>query len=419
MQARRLWKSGWATVGAALVAAGCALAAATSHGAGVGGVLKVRVAGDAAETRVVVELDQSAKARLIETDGPGRSVVLAWPELNAGKALSGPGRGLVSGWSVDEAAGAVRLKLSLTRETVVARRFLLPPGDGIDVYRYVVDLKPKGGPAAQARPAPSLAARVVVEPKASPTRSAKAAAKPRAAPVLVSAPPAAAGKRVVVIDAGHGGKDPGASGVHGREAAITLAAAKSLKARLEKSGRYRVVLTRDKDVFLPLETRVRIARQAKADLFISLHADAGAEPGLRGASVYTLSEGGSDRVARKVMAKDRSLGDFAMPGKDAAVNSILLDLTQRATRNQSATFAQLLLNEIDDVAALLRRSHRDAGFVVLLAPDVPAVLLEMGFMTNSEDEALLRDPKRRAAMMSAVGDGIDAYFAQDARYAAR
>ncbi len=96
-----------------------------------------------------------------------------------------------------------------------------------------------------------------------------------------------------------------------------------------------------------------------------------------------------------------------------------MEFTQRATRNQSATFAQLLLNEVDDVAALLRRSHRDAGYVVLLAPDVPAVLLEMGFMTNPEDEALLTDVKRRRAMMEAVGDGIDAYFAQAAQYASR
>jgi N-acetylmuramoyl-L-alanine amidase len=224
---------------------------------------------------------------------------------------------------------------------------------------------------------------------------------------------------VVVIDAGHGGKDPGAIGVHAREGAVTLAAARALRARLEKSGRYKVVLTREKDVFLPLETRVRIARQARADLFISLHADAGGDTSLKGASIYTLSENGSDRIAKKVMARDRSLGEVKLPGKDAAVNSILLDLTQRATRNQSATFAQLVLNEVGDVCTLLRRSHRDAGYVVLLAPDVPAVLFEMGFMTNPHDEALLTDAKRRAAMMDAVGDGIDLYFAQEAQYAGR
>jgi N-acetylmuramoyl-L-alanine amidase len=409
--------------GAALAAAGCALAAATSHSADAGGLLAVKVAGDASETRVVVELDQGAKARLVPSDPKaGRSVVLAWPELDAGKEQTGPGKGLVSGWAVDEAAGAVRLRLTLTAEAEVARRFLLPPGDGVEVYRYVVDLKPKGGAA---RPS-AAAVRTVVQAgptgAASPVRAAEGRAptrKPNAAPVMVAAPKPAAGKRTVVIDAGHGGRDPGASGVHGRESEVTLAAARALKARLERGGRYRVVLTREKDVYLPLETRVRIARQAKADLFISLHADAGSEPGLRGASVYTLSEGGSDRVARKVMARDRSLGDFALPAQNAAVNSILLDLTQRATRNQSAAFAQLVLNEVDDVATLLRHSHRDAGYVVLLAPDVPAVLLEMGFMTNAQDEALLRDPKRRTAMMNAVGDGIDAYFAQDARFASR
>jgi N-acetylmuramoyl-L-alanine amidase len=384
--------------GAGLLAAGCALVAATSHSADAGGVLQVRVGGTATATRVVVELDQSAKARLVE-GGDARSLILAWPGLDTGKELSGTGKGLVSRWAVDEAAGAARLKLTLAEDVEVARRFLLPPGDGVEAYRYVLDLKRK-------TPAPPV--KVAVLPKS---------AKPA---VLITASKAApAAKRVIVIDAGHGGRDPGAVGHQGREAHITLAAAKALKARLERSSRYKVVLTREKDEYLPLDRRVRIARQARADLFISLHADAGSDPKLKGASVYTLSENGSDRVAKKVMARDKSLGEVKLPGKDAAVNSILLDLTQRATRNQSATFAQLLLHEVGDVAPLLRRSHRDAGYVVLLAPDVPAVLFEMGFMTNPEDEALLTDPKRRTAMMNAVGDGIDGYFAQAAQYAAR
>lgn len=391
-----------------MLTAGCALIAATSHGADAGGVLTVQVHGDASETRVVVELDQGARARLVEGQDK-RTLVLAWPELDSGKELSGPGGGLVSGWVVDEAAGAARLKLSLKSDAQVSRRFLLPPGDGVETYRYVLDLKSTAA-------APKPPAKLVVLPPAPKSRPGAAAEKS----VLISAPKTpAGGKKVVVIDAGHGGKDPGAIGVRAREGAVTLAAAKALKARLERGGRYKVVLTRDKDVFLPLETRVRIARQARADLFISLHADAGGDPSLKGVSVYTLSENGSDRVAKKVMAKDRSLGEVKLPGRDAAVNSILLDLTQRATRNQSATFAQLLLNEVDDVCALLRRSHRDAGYVVLLAPDVPAVLLEMGFMTNADDEGLLTDPRRRAAMMNAVGDGIDAYFVQTAQLASR
>lgn len=402
--------SGWARALAALAAAGCALIAATGHGADAGGVLGVQVSGDTAETRVTVELDRSAKAKLISETGP---IVLAWPELDAGKVLSGTGRGLVGAWTVDEAAGAVRLKLELTDGAEVARRFLLPPDEGQETYRYVIDLKRKAG-------ATPMSAKAVVAPKTKATAPAKlAAGKPVRAPVeTISAPKTApTGKRVVVIDAGHGGRDPGAAGLHGRESAVTLAAAQALKARLD--GRYKVVMTREKDVYIPLETRVRIARQAGADLFISLHADAGPDATVRGASVYTLSEHGSDRAAKQVMGKDRSLGDYKMPGKDASVNQILLDLTQRATRNQSATFAQLLLNSVDDTGVLLRRGHRDAGFVVLLAPDVPAVLLEMGFMTNALDEAVLTDPKQRRAMMDAVGASIDAYFADEARYAAR
>ncbi len=414
--ARTLLASGWLSApwvkaGGALVAAAFALIAATSHGADAGGVLKVRVGGDSAETRVVVELDRSAKAKLVSDAADSRRVVLAWPELDAGKELNGTGRGLVGAWSVDEAAGAVRLKLDLAKDAQVVRRFLLPPGDGVEVYRYVVDLKPKA-PA----PATKLAA---AAPVALP---AAAAAKPAAAKIpvtTISAPRAVAGKRVIVIDAGHGGRDPGAVGHSARESQVTLAAARALKARLERSNKYKVVLTRDKDVYIPLETRVRIARQAGADLFISLHADAGSDPSLRGSSVYTLSENGSDRVAQKVMAKDKSLGDFKLPGRDKAVNQILLDLTQRATRNQSGVFAQLMLNELGDVSTLLRHSHRDAGYVVLLAPDVPAVLLEMGFMTNPQDEAVLNDPVRRKAMMNAVGDSIDAYFSETAKYASR
>jgi len=401
--ARNLWTSGWARALAALVATGCALVAATGHGADAGGVLGVKVAGGPTETRVTIELDQSAKAKLLSEPASGR-LVLAWPDLDAGKALSGDGAGLVSAWAVDEAAGAVRLKLELSGEAKVTRRFLLPPGDGQETYRYVIDLQGEPGLGQSA---------------VKPVRGASA--KTVRAPVqTISAPKAAQrGPKVIVIDAGHGGRDPGAAGVHARESAVTLASARALKARLERSGRYKVVMTREKDVYIPLEQRVRIARQARADLFISLHADAGPDASVRGASVYTLSEHGTDVAAKSVLGRQKALGDYKLPAKDAAVNGILLDLTQRATRNQSATFAQLLLNEVDDVCALLRRSHRDAGFVVLLAPDVPAVLLEMGFMTNPQDEAVLTDPVQRRAMMDAVGDSIDAYFSQQATYAAK
>jgi N-acetylmuramoyl-L-alanine amidase len=373
-------------------------------------VLKVRLGGDRNETRVVVELDRSAKAKLLE-QGAGGTVVLSWPGVDVDVEMNGAGRGLVSGWSVDETSGAARLKLQLDREADVVRRFLLPPGDGVEVYRYVVDLKARRPAAEPARPVQLAAAAT-----ATPARTPSPAAAERVA--MISAPTTLLGKPVIVIDAGHGGKDPGARGADGTyEKAVTLATAKALKSRLEKSGRYKVVLTRDKDVFIPLAQRVRLARKAGADLFISLHADAGGDAELRGASVYTLSENGSARIAKRVMAHDQMFGEVNLPASDQAVNRILLDLTQRATRNQSATFAQLLLNEVDDVTPLLRGSHRDAGFVVLLAPDVPAVLLEMGFLTNAEDEKLLTDAAARRRIAAAVAESIDDYFSHDTKYA--
>jgi N-acetylmuramoyl-L-alanine amidase len=406
--ARTLLASRWGKAAGVALAAVCGLAAAaTSHSASNGGVLKVRIGGDQTDTRVVVEMDRAARAKLV-ADGRADKVTLAWPDVNVNAAMTGAGKGLVSSWGVDKASGAARLKLELTRDAVVARRFLLPPGDGVQVYRYVVDLKAKT-PAVVAAPAlPGGSAPMKV-----------ASANDGVIVKTISAPKTLRGKRVIVIDAGHGGKDPGAHGEDGREKDVTLAAALALKARLEKSGRYKVVMTRQKDVLIPLESRVRIARKAEADLFISLHADAGGDRSLRGASVYTLSENGSDRVAKRVLSGAKTFGEVKLPGRDRAVNQILLDLTQRNTRNQSAAFAELLIEEVDDVAALLRGSQRNAGFVVLLAPDVPAVLLEMGFMTNPEDEKALRDPAFRKRLMGAVADSIDAYFSQEAKYAAR
>ena len=198
---------------------------------------------------------------------------------------------------------------------------------------------------------------------------------------------------------------------------INLAAALSLADQLERSGRYRAVLTRKTDLYIPLESRVRIAQRADADLFISLHSDSGPEDSLRGVSVYTLSEKASQR-AQRFVSRDDWFMKTSLAG-DQGVRDILFDLTQRATRNRSAVFAQNLVGRIDGRAPLLRRSHRDAGFMVLLAPDVPAVLLEMGFVSNAEDEARLRDPASRTRLMRAVAQAIDDHFSDGLKLASR
>jgi N-acetylmuramoyl-L-alanine amidase len=345
---------------------------------------------------VVVELDRSARGELVSDDKDPSAVVLALSGVNASGERRGSGAGLVRDWRVDDGLGAVRIRFNVSRQVTVKRRFLLPPGDGVKVYRYVMDLEAREGAALPEPPQRGAVAKQMVQ--------------------SLSAAPAKTGKRLVVIDAGHGGKDPGASGAAILEKTVTLAAARSLKAKLEKTGRYRVILTRSTDVFIPLPERVAVARRSGADLFISMHADSGTERSLHGASVYTLSERGADRAARKVMTGgDWLAGGSQLSGRDPQVNRILLDLTQRATQNRSSAFARVLLDRLDGRAPLLQKSHRDAGFVVLLAPDVPAVLLEMGFITNPQDEATLTDPVRRERLVDGVASAVDDYFESERR----
>lgn len=377
---------------AAVGVAGSLGLAIAAHGAVKGGVLKVRLGGDQSETRIVLELDSSARGELIADGAGDEPLVLGLKGVSVAGDMSGRGQGLVKAWSVENASGEARLNLALNGPVVVKRRFLLAPSEGWPMYRYVVDIA--AGSQAARRPA-------------DPMQAQRAADK-----ILVHT------RKVVVIDAGHGGKDPGASGGRVREKDVTLAAARALKKRLERDNRYRVILTRSGDSFVPLGNRVQMARRAGADLFISLHADAGLDPETRGATVYTLSDQGSDRAAKKLISNDWFI-NVNLPGRDKTVNRILLDLTQRSTRNQSSAFAELLIDNIGDQTELLRRSHRDAGFVVLLAPDVPAVLLEMGFITNPDDEHTLSDPARRMRLMNAVGDSIDSYFAGQTRVASR
>ncbi|MET0273500.1 MAG: N-acetylmuramoyl-L-alanine amidase [Phenylobacterium sp.] len=390
----------WRHRGRALVAAAAALVclaalAVSQAAAASAGLLKVRLGGDAVQTRIVIDLDRSASGKVVSDGSGDRRVVLVLAGVSAG-SLQGAGQGLVKSWVVDETPGGARLQMDLAADGKVSRRFLLPPADGIDHYRYVIDV-------AAAAPGEVVLTKAFVAPKLRTQRLAPS--RPLAL------------KKVVVIDAGHGGNDPGARGTQGLEKDVNLAAAKALKARLERTGRYKVVMTREADVYVPLESRVRVAQRADADLFISLHADSGTHPSLRGASVYTLSDKASQRATRFV-SKDDWFMKASLAG-DRGVSDILFDLTQRATKNRSAAFAQVLVGRIEGRAPLLRRSHRDAGFMVLLAPDVPAVLLEMGFVSNLDDELLLRDPVRRGALMNAVGDSIDDYFAETTRLAAR
>lgn len=395
---------------AALVAGGLIVVAlgagAFAQASGMAaGILKVRLGGDTSETRLVIDLDRSVSGKLISDGAVDNTVIVAFPKVGVNGDLKGGGQGVVRRWTVNSTSGSARLNIELAQKAQVARRFLLPPGDGVDHYRYVIDLRATGGPL-NPRDARALG----------PAQSLPVDQAARR-PMTVIKADRPSGRKVIVIDAGHGGHDPGAIGANVHEKQVTLAAARALKARLEKTGRYTVILTRDTDRYVTLEGRVAIARRADADLFISLHADAGPES-TSGASVYTLSERGEGRVG-KVLSKDDWLMNASLTGGDRGVGQILLDLSQRATKNRSAIFAEMLVSEISDVTPMLRRSHREGNLVVLLAPDVPAVLLEMGFITSPSDEARLNNAASRTRLVNSIADAIDRWFSRDMKIASR
>jgi N-acetylmuramoyl-L-alanine amidase len=220
---------------------------------------------------------------------------------------------------------------------------------------------------------------------------------------------------LVMLDPGHGGKDPGAIGFSGTyEKQVALAAALELKHQLEAGGRYRVELTRSRDVFIPLDDRVDRAQQRAAALFVSMHADALSDHSVRGASVYTLAPTASDAqtaaLARTENSADRFVGrqwQTASP----EVSHILASLVRQETRVGSVRIARTLVGSLDQDLPMLQHPDRHAGFVVLKAADIPSVLVEMGFMSNPRDEAALRKPDHRKLVAQAMHRAVDAFFA--------
>jgi len=223
-------------------------------------------------------------------------------------------------------------------------------------------------------------------------------------------------KRVIALDPGHGGIDPGARGTRGTlEKMVVLKLAKELKRQLLLTGKYRVVMTRSRDVFVRLRERIAIARRAGAHLFVSLHADSIGNRHLRGGSVYTLSEQASDKEA-EALARRENKSDI-IAGVDLNVQSqtvakILIDLRQRLTKNNSVVFANLLAEQLSKRTLMLRRKHRFAGFAVLKAPAIPSVLIEMGYLSNVKDEKLIRRTSHRRQIANAVVIAIGRYFSR-------
>jgi N-acetylmuramoyl-L-alanine amidase len=228
-------------------------------------------------------------------------------------------------------------------------------------------------------------------------------------------------QRVIVIDPGHGGVDPGAVGVSGvYEKDVVMAMARELRRQLEASGRYKVVMTRERDQIVRLRDRIQIARQNEGELFLSLHADSLVRnSAIDGALVYTLSEKASTREAARLAAKENRadiLAGVDLSNQEDVVTAILIDLAQRDTNNKSMRFADILMGQLAPVTTLTRGRPAQAGFVVLKSPDMPSVLIELGYLSNREDERRLTDPHHLAKLAKALVTAIDRYFAPaDAR----
>jgi N-acetylmuramoyl-L-alanine amidase len=221
---------------------------------------------------------------------------------------------------------------------------------------------------------------------------------------------------LLMLDPGHGGKDPGAIGVSGTfEKHVAFAAAGELKRQLEVDGRCRVALTRGRDVFIPLEERVAAAQSRGAALFVSMHADAIADPSVRGASVYTLSDTASDAQSAALAVRENSADRFAGPAfrdMPPQVAQILGSLVRRETRAGSAHLQHALVGSLDRALPMLDNPARHAHFVVLKAADIPSVLVEMGFMSNVADEAALRQASHRARVAAAMRQALDGWLAR-------
>jgi N-acetylmuramoyl-L-alanine amidase len=232
----------------------------------------------------------------------------------------------------------------------------------------------------------------------------------------IYASPAARGRPIVVIDAGHGGRDPGATSVSGqvRERDLTLVLAQALRDELVKRGRVRVAMTRDDDRYLTLDERAAVARRLNAALFVSIHIDSAANPLARGASVYSLSDVASDAEAARFAARENA-GD-EQNARGGGVEMMLADLTMRSQMSASADLASRLVNKAAGRVELRPNPHRFAAFHVLRRAGTPAVLFEAGYLSNADDELLLRNPDVRAKMVLALAQAIEADVAAHARH---
>tara|TARA_R110002124_G_scaffold149220_1_gene314983 strand:+ start:122731 stop:124110 length:1380 start_codon:yes stop_codon:yes gene_type:complete len=392
-----------------LIALFCAVSVQGAYAANIEGV---RVGEHPDKTRLVIELSSNLNANAFILHNPERLVVDFKGRNLSCAPIKISNNDLVefSRQSSDEQT--LRLVFNLKKPSALKAKFSLP-ATGNQPNRLVVDLTP-----AAAKPKMQLtqkpAQKVYEAPVAIVKKPAYKASPPRAS--------SAARKYIVVLDPGHGGKDPGAVGA-GRlyEKKVVLATAHRLKTLLEESGQYKVIMTRSDDRYIRLSERVKIARRHDADLFVSIHADSVDKHDVRGASVYTLSERATDAQTAKLAARENKADliagvDLSDEGSDVA--AILIDLALRDTKNQSTFLANQLIEGFQkSKIRMLRTPLHSAGFAVLKAPDIPSVLVEIGFMSNRSEASMLNTSAHQQKIAKVLKSSIDSYFSKQAHYA--
>ncbi|MGV3651936.1 MAG: N-acetylmuramoyl-L-alanine amidase [Devosia sp.] len=386
-------------------------------GEAAGEVTGVRVSSTPDRARLIVDLSRTTEFAIATLAEPARIAIdVRMGGANVPELPEVAGEGLVSGFEISQLdVDRVRTLLSLSGPAQVQQAYVL---DAVadQPARLVVDIIPDTPAAFATRAAAHLAASQAVLAAETGPEPVLALGEPSTEPgaAVPLAVPSSDVRPLVIIDPGHGGIDNGAtapSGVH--EKAIVLGYAKQLRDLLVDSGRFDVALTREDDIYLRLEERVAIARQNKADLFISLHADSFQQPEIRGASVYTRDERATD-VLDKVLAESENKRDiiagFAMPEMTPQVVDILVDLMRREMRRQSYVAAQAIVHQLEPSVTLRRFPVRQADFFVLQAPDVPSVLVELGFLSNADDIQNLLTDGWRDRVVDALARGIAHYF---------
>lgn len=368
-----------------------------------------RLAGDGKQTRFILDIDQAVTFRVVTLADPYR-VVVDVPQVNfqlpAGTGAAG--RGLVKAFRYGLVMpGGSRIVFDLTGPAKIANSYVLEAANGqparlvleleeVDRAAFVQALAPENRP--ELRPAITEA-----QPATAPATAPEAAQQK------------ADGRPVVVIDPGHGGIDNGTQSSGESEKNLVLAFGLALRDRLEKAGKYRVVMTRDDDTFIPLNDRTKVARNLKAALFVSIHADAlpRAEGDAQGATIYTLSDKASDAEAQRLAdAENRAdaIAGFNLAEEPTDVADILIDLTQRETRTFSNRFARLLMGEMKSTVRMHKHPLKSAGFRVLKAPDVPSVLVEIGYVSNKGDLEHLVSEGWRSKAVGSMAQAIDGFL---------